>query len=365
MNLARLRPKLLLALFTLLSSAVVVELVLRASAWVEAARKERALEELGSRPPPGEDSEASLADLLRPSRNPRLVYELRPNLRTRFKGKLLTTDERGFRSTGSAPDATGAVTVLGIGDSLMFGWGVADGETFLARLPALLAERFPRVSWSTSNAAVPGYNTAMEVEALLEKGLSPQPDLVILSWVDNDLDLPSFIRPSVAPLTLDRSFLIDWIVHLRDPSTDSFGPDLARARHDTERYAPDYFDRLTPQQRDLVGPEAVERALARLAATARARGFEVLVAARGRPPKFLARACRKLELPIVVSRAYKERFASVNGLATVSYADLSLSPTDPHPSELGHRLIAFGLSEFLAESGIARRLSERVAGDPS
>jgi hypothetical protein len=46
----------------------------------------------------------------------------------------LTTDGRGFRRTGSGSDAAEAVRLVGLGDSNMFGWGVADDETYLARL---------------------------------------------------------------------------------------------------------------------------------------------------------------------------------------------------------------------------------------
>ena len=43
------------------------------------------------------------------------------------------------------------------------------------------------------NLAVPGYNTAQEIEMLRMKGLLYHPDVVILGWCDNDWGLPSFL----------------------------------------------------------------------------------------------------------------------------------------------------------------------------
>jgi hypothetical protein len=67
--------------------------------------------------------------------------------------------------------ADGHVRIVGIGDSVLFGSGVAHGDTFLAVLENLLAAALPGRRVSTVNTGVPGYNTTMEVATLEQKCL--------------------------------------------------------------------------------------------------------------------------------------------------------------------------------------------------
>jgi hypothetical protein len=57
------------------------------------------------------------------------------------------------------------------------------------------------------NLAVPGYNSVQEVATFAAKADSIRPDLVIVNWVGNDMDLPNFPSPSAPTSTVrvDRS----------------------------------------------------------------------------------------------------------------------------------------------------------------
>jgi hypothetical protein len=60
------------------------------------------------------------------------------------------------------------------------------------------------------NFSVPGYNTAIESELIKQKVIHYNPDLIIIGFVGNDLDLPDFIRRKVSA----KSYLWHTIYHL-------------------------------------------------------------------------------------------------------------------------------------------------------
>jgi hypothetical protein len=68
-----------------------------------------------------------------------------------------------------------------LGDSFTYGIGVADDETFSARLEAL----DPRLE--VLNTGVNGYGTAQELLLLRDQGLALRPDVVVVVFFWNDL----------------------------------------------------------------------------------------------------------------------------------------------------------------------------------
>lgn len=100
------------------------------------------------------------------------------------------TDRWGQRVRPGPPPADGARRIVVLGDSVAFGFGVDDDETFGHRLETWLAtntkEGMPGPAvWTV---ACPGWNTASEVRYLLNHLDRLDPDLVILVPVENDLD---------------------------------------------------------------------------------------------------------------------------------------------------------------------------------
>lgn len=91
-------------------------------------------------------------------------------------------DSHGFRGA-ETPDAkpAGRVRVLALGDSFTYGIGVAEAETFCARLAA--AE--PRLE--VVNTGVEGYGTAQQWLLFRETGARLRPDVVLLCYFWNDL----------------------------------------------------------------------------------------------------------------------------------------------------------------------------------
>lgn len=80
--------------------------------------------------------------------------------------------------------APGERRVLVLGDSTVYGQGVADDET----VPARLEKALDRPGTTVINGGLRAYSTAQELALLKELGEKIRPDLVVLCWFWNDLD---------------------------------------------------------------------------------------------------------------------------------------------------------------------------------
>lgn len=85
----------------------------------------------------------------------------------------------------AAADDT-AFTVLGLGDSIMYGVRVEKDQTYLEQARGILARASPR-QVEVLNLAVPGYNTRQEDAVYKEVAGQLSPDLVIVHYWDNDV----------------------------------------------------------------------------------------------------------------------------------------------------------------------------------
>ena len=131
-----------------------------------------------------------------PTRQPQIVYRVDPEVRyvlsPNQKGWVddgfVTTNSRGFRGGEvEIPKPSGRLRIVALGDSVAFGWGVNDADTFCQQLEQQFLARRPDVDIDVVNLAVPGYATRQEV-ALLERNLAAlQPDVVLLGFYENDL----------------------------------------------------------------------------------------------------------------------------------------------------------------------------------
>ena len=111
--------------------------------------------------------------------------------------------------------------IVCVGDSHTFGTGVAEQETWPARLAAALAARgCPRVE--VLNAGVPGFDTAQEAVWLERAGLVHAPDLVLLQYFVNDTAARGLTRPGEPPpgglVTLVHPRRDGWVATLRGVS---------------------------------------------------------------------------------------------------------------------------------------------------
>jgi lysophospholipase L1-like esterase len=110
-------------------------------------------------------------------------YITRPEFRT-----LVTVGQAGLR--GDDPHASQGrhFRILVLGDSMGWGFGVEDNETFSVQLERLLAEHYPETEIQVLNGAVPGYGTADQLAFLQTRGAELHPDLIIVQFFSvNDL----------------------------------------------------------------------------------------------------------------------------------------------------------------------------------
>lgn len=316
-------------------------------------------------PTPG--SSVRMGQIIQPSVHRRIVFELIPGLDVVFLGAPLVTDGRGFRAGAPRDPGDGPpVRIAGLGDSVMFGWGVSGSEGFLSRLAVELSRRHPSATWTALNTAVPGYNTAMEVETLRVKALDPSPHLVVLSFVGNDLRLPNFVLERRAYLSFRRSFLVDFVRTRLEGEQGDLSPRLAYL---PRQQRPADADRVPARYRDLVGPQAFHAALDELASLSRLHRFVVVVVAHPEAPPFVHEAARERGFAVVETGERVRELARERGLDGAWEPPLSLTPADPHPSALGHELIALALLEELERTGlvaqvIAGVVRERKAAPP-
>lgn len=205
------RSRVVLLAFGLALGALGLEVALR----VAAALDRNTLDALIDVPPPDPRRALTLADLIRPVGDDRIVYALRPGASGSFMGRPVSINALGMRDV-ERPIARDARTfrVVGLGDSHMFGWGVRREETFPAVLEEMLNQRFSPRRFEVWNLAVPGYDSVQEVETFAAEAPLLRPDLVVINWVANDMDLPSFLATPPDVWSIRRSFLID-LIHRR------------------------------------------------------------------------------------------------------------------------------------------------------
>ncbi len=76
-----------------------------------------------------------------------------------------------------------------LGDSIAFGYWVAEEDAFARQLELLLGEsRGEGPPVEVLNFGVPGYNLGQEIETLRSRVLAFEPDVVVLAFCLNDLE---------------------------------------------------------------------------------------------------------------------------------------------------------------------------------
>jgi len=358
LKLRSLGGRLALVVFSTLVGIVTAEVAVRVWAGVMLRSSGPGLDETlkrsGNTLPDSNARTTNLRGLVQASTSVELVYEMKPDLDCRFKGVQVRTNSHGMRNQAcSLEKPDGVLRIAGLGDSVMFGWGVGEKDTYLRLLERRLATV---VSGGRKievlNFAVPGYNSAMEVAAFREKVLDFSPDLVILHFVRNDFGLPRFMIEAPDLWSLRRS----WIVALvRDG--------LRSVRASSERlHGSREFEALSPGRRDrvrqrfgyLAGPEAFKAAMISLEEIASSRAIPVvfvLLKTDGEPYEAAYESANRHAFYVVTVNSFFTNYVRDHGVPPTreGWADaFRLSRQDPHPNELGHRLLAEAIFQTVA-----------------
>jgi lysophospholipase L1-like esterase len=291
---------------------------------------------------------------VRPSDDNRLQFDLRPGARVRAE-----VDYRingfGMRNPEVAEEKPAGVQRIAVlGDSIAFGYWVAEEQAFPRQLEAMLGGP-GRVE--VLDFGVPGYNLEQEIETLRVKALRFAPDVVVVAFCLNDLEgLFSYeygltvdrtargrtIGGRLIEGVLARSVLFSWLEY-RMAELE------ARRRYVEARNpisGPLYDQAVSEQKRALVGQLSV------LGSLLRPRGIAGVVAIF---PTFGNRfaAYPHRELHRVVAQAAEE-----SGLLAVDLLDCfqaydfrDVRVDVVHPNPMGHRIAAHGIRDGLCAHG--------------
>ena len=262
----------------------------------------------------------------------------------RLGKNLVTLNSHGLRDKEIPYEKPpGEKRILLLGDSVTFGWGVSDGEPFADQMEPLLKSVTGR-SWEVINAGVNGYNTEQEATYFRIDGVRYEPDVVVLTYLDNDLEPivdPNFTTwrrypswPSSLPEALNRLISLSY--------TYQAGNMFMRARQLAAQRAgevpTDSGQKLTQDPRWLASKGHLER-IARLCAQ---QNIKFIVAAFSiKDPGFFS----ELQKSGIDTVSLSEAFAHLP-------EDLQyLSKVDPHPTAVAHRNMAEVLVSELSHRG--------------
>jgi len=271
-----------------------------------------------------------------------LFWSPRPGFRGEFLGKTVTINELGLRGGPvRLPKPPGVRRIACFGDSITFGYGVADEDTYAFLLGKALAAR----GVETVNAGVTGY-TSHQVLRLLRR-LSPtiaaDAATFCIGWNDGtwrpaeDSEYERRLRESMAvENVLDRSYVFRAMKALYLGAPHPSGS--------------------TPEKRNRVPPEGYRRNLEAIVDECRKRGIAPVFISlphrrlRGEAPidspypRELSAAARDLRVPLLVATELDWQTSSEgNESHFIDSLHFSTSGHVVMASELARQLVALGL----------------------
>jgi hypothetical protein len=270
---------------------------------------------------------------------------------TRLYSSMVTLNARGLRDPErplAKPAGTWRTVVLG--DSYMFGQGVAQDSTCARHLERMLARPGgPRVE--VVNTSHTGLNTANERAMLDTLGMRFEPDLVLLGYMLNDPEPHNLTFPQLLPgpmaAVLDESVFYQALRAIAHYTMVAAG-----ARPGYAAYIQGLFDTTAADWRTHV------EALRGISADCRAAGVPLVVAVWPLPDR--AHGFQPYRFVREQEAAVREAFASgaevVDLLAVFardSYADFAVSDWDAHPNARAQRRAATAIAAHLEARGLA------------
>mgnify|MGYP005839779249 CR=1 FL=1 len=271
-----------------------------------------------------------------------LIYTHRPSWSSRYQSVDVSFNEYGFRDDPIVEREPDELRILFLGDSVTFGWGVAQDAIFAARLEKLLSEELGRPV-VVVNTGVGSYNTVQQRAVVERFGERLLPDIVLLLYVYNDTD------------EHERPF--DPFAQFEFANYSFSGKVQLILGHS-------WLYRLVQHVREQRGSGAREGGT--LGATERSAGWLASIAAlddigrwtRDRDLPFATYVWRRSAAPSdrlwtdLVEAGGRGGFPVVEASpAWVDVSEYRLSQVDGHPNASGHKLLAEALARDLRKRG--------------
>jgi hypothetical protein len=286
--------------------------------------------------------------------DPRVNYQVRTGTRIAMEGISFEYERDGWRKR-ERPPREGAMRIVVLGDSVVFGAGLDDHETIAAQLEVMLdgfTARDGRVV-DAFTVAAPGWNHSNAVHFLLDDVDRIAPDVVVYLPVDNDI-ADSYVRqyddefgPGFDPLAEDPL--------LSCSMEATYGRVIALAK---EARDGNVRSRLMPGQ---LGPVAIAADLSREstrrfdANAASVAKLETRLAGRGIPlylMPYVESGAIPSYHPLLRERLSKLRVAAPTIPGFSSYHESFTRQGDPHPSAIGTHAMAVWIAQRLVADGL-------------
>jgi len=264
----------------------------------------------------------------------------------------------GFRGAETTREKfAGTVRIIGIGDSFLFGEGVRERDTLLAVLQRRLDENYGPTSFEVLNLGAGGYDTRAEVALLAKRGMSLDPDLVVICFFLNDANGPTTLPAFNPPVPNQPSW---WRRHSRLASflIDRFERKRAM-EHLISSYRANFRDddprwisarNALKSARDITASRDVELVLMifpMLWHLSDGYPFEAV-------HEFVAAAARELQIPVL---DLLPEFRGYDG------PELWVHPNNQHPNEIAHDVAGRALYAFLRDNQLIERPDAIQFGD--
>ncbi|MBI5815806.1 MAG: SGNH/GDSL hydrolase family protein [Nitrospinae bacterium] len=323
----------------------------------------------------------SLMEMLLPTGDFDLPYLLKPGLDGFFYGKHVRTNSYGFRGPDIAPQKpANTLRIVGLGDSVLFGWGIDYEQTTLARLAELLQSKVNKQT-QVINTAVPGYNTAVEAAVYEKAARGFSPDIVVLLFVENDFYYPHIMAEPATFFRLDKSYMASALAGYFGSRWGAAGGQnenwVTSAEFEEKKDKPGGGDRMISAinkgYEATTGKKAVESLIRRLGARIKEDGA---IGVFAWPPFNVYPSQPKYDYPTLDERGYFENVAKEAGFLVPPMHDmfleyvashkaycqgdiLWLNENDSHPKPDAHQMIAQAIFNALVESEALSKLATK------
>lgn len=294
--------------------------------------------------------------VVRVSANPRLRFELAPRSQSHAEVdyRINTHGMRNAEVEEEKPPGVRRVAVLG--DSIAFGYWVAEHDGFPAQLGQMLGQAGAGTV-EVLNFGVPGYNLEQETERLRSGALRFSPDLVIVAFCLNDLRSLSHEYGLVQDRAQRRNTLLGWATDWLLARSQLFSwVEYRRAQLESRRE----FVRAKNPLRGELFPESEQAQ--RLELSSRF----ALIAEMLKPMRVPALVA---VFPLFGNRFANYPYRPLHGLVVETARDAGLQAVDllpcfepydfhdvrvdvAHPNPMGHRIAAHAVVDVLCQQGL-------------
>ena len=273
-----------------------------------------------------------------------MYYRHQPNLERDYQGVSVQTNALGFRDKPILDKQPDELRIMFLGDSVTFGWGVRQEDIFVRRAGEILEERLRRPV-RTINTGVGSYNTDNQDAALRRYGPMLEPDMVVLTYVSNDIDptpeqefdpwssydFRGKSPPQAFQLIVGKSWTYRLILHVAQFRQGAIEANLSKSSE---------------------GWKQSVSALRSISDYCHSKGIPFITIMYRTTPNQLADEIAQ-ELRILSA---KTGFYYTDALPWFDSRDIHLltnSIVDSHPNAQGHALLAEGIVDFLQQNGFS------------